>query len=71
MKTQQDKVLKHLKTRDKLTSVEAIGLYGITRLADVVFKLKGRGHNIKSIRRKGVLGHYAEYRLEKQQQAAA
>jgi hypothetical protein len=35
----------HLKKKP-ITSWEAINLYRATRLADIVFKLKQRGHNI-------------------------
>jgi hypothetical protein len=40
-----DQVLMHLKKKP-ITSWEAINLYRATRLADIVFKLKQRGHNI-------------------------
>lgn len=71
MKTQQAKILNHLRTRGKITSVEAIGLYGVTRLADVVFKLKKRDHKIVTTMRRGVLGNYAEYRMADTKKLAA
>jgi hypothetical protein len=40
-----NQVLMHLKKKP-ITSWEAINLYRATRLADIVFKLKQRGHNI-------------------------
>jgi len=40
-----DQVLMHLKKKP-ITSWEAINFYRATRLADIVFKLKQRGHNI-------------------------
>ena len=43
--TKIDQVLMHLKKKP-ITSWEAINLYHATRLADIVFKLKQRGHNI-------------------------
>jgi hypothetical protein len=43
--TKIDQVLMHLKKKP-ITSWEAIHLYHATRLADIVFKLKQRGHNI-------------------------
>lgn len=61
---QKHKVLKHLRSREKITSIEAIGLYGITRLAAVVLQLKDLGHIINSVRKKGVNGNYVEYHLE-------
>ena len=63
--TQADKVLKHLKKRKKLTSVEAIGLYGITRLAAVIYALKEAGVKINTLRKKGVNSGYVEYQLGK------
>lgn len=41
-------VLEHLKSGKSITSLEAINLYGATRLADIIFKLKKRGYNIVS-----------------------
>jgi len=43
--TKTDQVLTHL-TKNPITSWEAIMLYRVTRLADIIFKLKQRGHNI-------------------------
>lgn len=62
--TQASKVHAHLKSRGKLTSVEAFGLYGITRLAAVVGKMKANGLAILTTMKKGVHGRYAEYRLK-------
>lgn len=39
-KLQKEIVLEHLKKRKSITSWEAISLYRITRLADVIFKLR-------------------------------
>jgi hypothetical protein len=61
--TQSDLVLKHLKSRKKLTSVEAIGLYGITRLAAVIFRIKEQGHEVVAKKCKGVRANYKEYSL--------
>lgn len=46
METKTEKILKHLQKRKKITSLDAIELYGCTRLASVIFNLKGRGHEI-------------------------
>lgn len=59
--TQQDQVLKYLKKKKTITSVTAIGVFGITRLADVVFKLKKKGYDIKTEMKEGAHGRYAEY----------
>ncbi|MDC1509223.1 helix-turn-helix domain-containing protein [Oceanospirillaceae bacterium] len=57
-------VLNHLSTRNKITSIEAIGLYGITRLAAVVFDLKKKGHPIQTTMKAGIKSKYAEYSFE-------
>lgn len=61
--TQANIVWKHLTNRGPMTSVEAIGLYGITRLAAVVNRLRKRGKNITTVMKPGVHGTYAEYKL--------
>ena len=42
-----DAVLEHLKKRP-ITSWEAITKYRATRLADIIFRLRGRGFNIST-----------------------
>jgi hypothetical protein len=61
--TQSETVLNHLTNNRKITSIEAIGLYGITRLAAVIYKLKKQNHEITSEMKEGVNAPYAEYRL--------
>ena len=46
--TQGEKVYRHLKYFGKITPMEAIHEYGITRLSAVVFNLKKRGIPIES-----------------------
>ena len=46
--TQQDIVLAHLKSKGSITPMEAIHLYSITRLSDVIFKLIKKGYHIIS-----------------------
>lgn len=48
--TQKEKVLYHLKHYRSLTSWEAIKEYHVTRLSAVIFDLREKGYNIKSIR---------------------
>ena len=65
--TQCAAVLKHLKRRT-ITQAQAAELYGVWRLADVVYKLRGRGHPIgtKMISDRNRYGHavsFARYRL--------
>jgi len=57
-------VLNHLTNNRKLTSIEAIGLYGITRLAAVVHNIKKDGYEIDTTMKDGVnKTQYAEYSL--------
>ena len=46
-------ILDHLKKHRTITSMEAIQLYGITRLAAVIFQLR-KHHNITRIDTRGV-----------------
>lgn len=39
-------VLEHLKSGRSITSLEAVNLYGATRLAAIIFDLKKSGHDI-------------------------
>lgn len=68
-KTSQSKeVLKHLQVHKKITSMEAINLYGATRLSAIIFDLRKAGYNIKTNtkvtkNRYGNAVSYAEYEL--------
>ena len=57
-------VLNHLKKKP-ITSWEAITKYRATRLADVIFKLRGRGFNISTELVENGSVRYARYRLSK------
>lgn len=61
--SQNEKVLKHLQTHKSITSIEAINLYGITRLAARISDLRAMGHRIakEEIFKKSV--HFSIYRL--------
>ena len=62
--TQTQTVLNHLTNNRKLTSIEAIGLYGITRLAAVVYDLKKQGLEVETTMKNGVNStQYAQYSL--------
>jgi len=61
-KTQQ--VLIHLQKKP-ITSWEAIVLFKATRLADIIFKLRGRGLNITTEIVQGEKCQFARYRLHK------
>lgn len=49
-RTQQDVVLEYLNRFGKITSNDAIYELHITRLADVIYKLKRKGYQIESVR---------------------
>ena len=51
--TQNEQVLKHLLTYEKITSLEAIELYGIMRLGARIYDLKKQGYPIKTYLRVG------------------
>ena len=46
IKTQTDAIKWHLKNYGHITSLQAIKLYGATRLADIIYKLKKQGYTI-------------------------
>ena len=57
MTNKTEEVLKHLKTKRSITSLDAIDLYGATRLSAIIFNLKKRGHNIEC-RREETIDRY-------------
>ncbi len=62
------KVLQHLQSGKPITSMDAIDLYGATRLSAIIFNLRKRGYNITTIDRQmtdryGNTEIYAEYRM--------
>lgn len=62
--SQNDKVLKHLKSGKTLSPLEALGIYGIYRLAARIFELREAGHEITAdIKDDGQGRTYAEYSL--------
>ena len=62
--SQINTVINHLNNNRKLTSIEAIGLYGITRLAAVVFTMRKNGIRVTTTMKDGVnKAQYAEYSL--------
>ena len=50
--TQKQVVLDHLLSGKELSSIEAISLYGATRLGAIIFNLKKEGYIINSRREK-------------------
>jgi hypothetical protein len=57
-------VLEHLKKRP-ITSWDAFTLYKATRLADIIFRLRGRGLNIVTEMVQSEKSMFARYRLSK------
>lgn len=66
--SKKDKVLEHLRTKNSITSLEAIELYGATRLSAIIFNLRNEGfkivtENIPMTDRFGNKTYYAKYIL--------
>ena len=47
--TQIERVQRHLEENRNITSLQAFNDYGVTRLADIIYKLRRRGMNIDTI----------------------
>ena len=68
-KTQISEILKYLQTHKRgITSIQAIELFGATRLSDIIFRLRKAGYDIETeqITKKNRYGHtttYACYKL--------
>ena len=61
--TQRKQILEHLKKHGKITSMEAFGLFGCTRLSGRIYDLKAEGYTILTERTSGKsrTGHKTEY----------
>lgn len=46
--TQKECVLKHLQEGKTITSMQAINLYGATRLSGIIYFLRNDGHDIRA-----------------------
>lgn len=46
--TQKDRIIRHLKDKESITSLEAMQEYGIMRLTSRVCELKDEGYKIRS-----------------------
>jgi hypothetical protein len=67
--TQTERILRHLKDYNSITTWEAIQEYGITRLSARIFDIKDMGYKIKSeietaTNRYGETVNYKRYILE-------
>ena len=66
--SKKEKVLEHLKKNGSITSLEAIDLYGATRLCAIIFNLRKEGYNIDTldlafVDRYGTKSHFGKYVL--------
>lgn len=52
--THNEAILRHMRTRGSITSMDAFFLYGCTRLSARIKNLRDAGHDIKTIRETGV-----------------
>lgn len=62
---QTQQVLKHLRRYRRIDSMKAFGMYNITRLADVIWRLRKQGHDISTELVAKPRTRYAIYRLAK------
>lgn len=63
--SKQAAVLAHLKRGRTITSWQAFEQFRATRLADIIFKLRGQGYNITTELVEDEKTRYARYRLVK------
>lgn len=69
--TQMSEILAYMKAGNRITSMQAIEMFGATRLSDIIFKLRKDGyniitHDIVGKNRYGGTVTYAEYELIKE-----
>jgi hypothetical protein len=67
--SQREAVIEHLKKKKSLTSWEAITLYGITRLASIIFNLRAEGYSIFTKKEGNDKARWAKYVLMKSKPA--
>ena len=66
-------VLDHMKEHGSITQMEAIELFGATRLSAIVFNLRRKGHDIETVTmgttdRYGHAVNYAKYVLHEKEE---
>jgi len=62
--TQNDTLLNHMMTGRSISPLEALGLYGVFRLAARMFELKAMGVDIQKVTKVDINGkQYAEYSI--------
>ena len=63
--SQNQKILKHLRSGKSLSPLQALGLFGCYRLAGRIYDLKRAGHQIETIIKSDDQGRtYASYALK-------
>jgi hypothetical protein len=67
-KSKKQAVLEHLEKHKTITSLEAIELYGATRLSAIIFNLRKEGYEIETVDLPftdifGTKSHYGKYIL--------
>lgn len=66
--TQTDVILEHLKNYGTITSMEAFDLYGVTRLAAIIYRLRKSynivGEDLECTNRYGRRVTFSEYKLK-------
>ena len=72
-KTQTEDVLAYLQKHGSITSLQAIEMFGATRLSDIIFRLRNRGYEIHTERfkvktRYGTHTSPAKYTLKKEKE---
>jgi hypothetical protein len=64
MKPQARRILRHLEKKKSITPLEALGVYGVYRLAAVIYDIKKAGFDITTTLHQDVNGkRYARYSL--------
>ena len=62
--SQNEKILNHLRSGAHITPLEAMGLFGVYRLAARIFELRNQGHNIVTdVKADGTGRTYSRYSL--------
>ena len=61
--SQVKQVLNYMKKRGSITQATASHVFGCSRLASVIHRLKKKGHTIEAHYEQGIRGRFARYRL--------
>jgi hypothetical protein len=64
LKPQAKRVLRHMEKRKSITALEALGVYGVFRLAAVIYDIKKAGFEVNSVLHQDSNGkRYSRYSL--------